>query len=257
MKKSILTASIIALALGLTTTVRSQVYQFSQILPEFGAGVFYQGNLVAGFGSANSAVSDTATINQGAGTIENAGTIYVPALTETGSFQQTQSLGAVFPNPPTMVTGDVQLTLSFSGGFIPFDTGMQSLIYQGGTIWGFNGTAALTIPLSLSYSLLSGGQTYTGSLETFLPATIDLGSKVDIANYPGSIQIMPDKGTTFVTDGDVDTGVNITAADGFVLNGLTVTPEPSSLALLGLGGLGVLLVLQRNKRMATNSPAKI
>ena len=59
MKKSILTASIITLALGLTSAVRAQVYQFSQILPAFGTGVFSDHNLIVGISTPNSQISNT------------------------------------------------------------------------------------------------------------------------------------------------------------------------------------------------------
>jgi PEP-CTERM motif len=256
MKQLITAASIIALALDLTLTTRAQVYQFTQIDPLYSAAVSQNGKGVGELYMPNCAVANSITINQGAGTVQDSGTIDIPAATATFNFQQTQSLAAVFPNPPQNVTGDISVTLSYAGGFIPFNTGIQSLAFQGGTIWGFNGSADLSVPLTLSYSLMTGGQTYTGSINTTLGATIDCGSTINIANYPSSIQLIPDK-SPLVSNGSDFLTINVTATDGFQFNGLTVSPEPSTFALLGIGGLGLLMVLRRKGRIAKHKSATI
>lgn len=249
MKRLIAVSSFAVVVFASFNTARAQVYQFSQIDPLYGLSVSHQG---IGFGDlniANCSVSNNVTINQGAGTVQDSGSIYIPAATATLSYQQTQTLGAVFPNPPTTVTGDVSMTVSFAGGFLPFSTGTESLSYVGGTIWSFPGSAGLNIPLSISYSLATGGQTYTGSLQTTLGATIDCGSQVDIGNFPASIKLLADNGP-LVTDQNDFLNINITAADGFVLNGLSVAPEPSSWGILLLGGtLGRFYIRKSRKAM--------
>jgi len=221
--------------IGITAT-EAQVYQFNANLSGFGVGVGFQNqgqNLVDTI-SPNVTVSDTVTINQGAGTIEESGTLTVAPNTSTGNFQETQNV-AVFPNPPSSVTGTVQLSLSSLGGVYGFDTGPQTLVFAGGTIWNFNGFFNINVPYTLTYSLLTGGATYSGSTGFSMPVSVDLFSTVDIGGYPNSIQMNPDPKHSNFSDSVVNLGVNVAAANGFLLNGLVATPEPSSLMLLAVG----------------------
>lgn len=248
MKAFIRTVSILALAIIGITTAEAQVYQFPPAVDNFGIGLFGGGNLLVGLGTSNCTISDTVTINESAGTIEQAGTIVIPALgTGSANYQQTQSLGAVFPNPPTMVTGNVGVSLSCNGGTFQFDTGPRGLTFEHGTTWGFYGNTGFTVPTTLSYTLTTGGQTYSDTLQTSEQCYIDLGSAIDIANYPASINLIPFSPQP-IGDLTEDSGINITAADGFVLNGLTVSPEPSTLVVFGVGSIVFVRLLKRDRR---------
>ena len=252
MKAVIKTASILAVTIVGIATTEAQVYQYSPVVDNFGIGLFAGGNLLIGLGTLNCTYSDTVTINASAGTIEQAGTIVIPALgTGSANYQQTQSLGAVFPNPPSMVTGDVALALSCAGGTFQFDTGARGLTFEHGTTWGFNGSTGFTVPITLSYTLTTGGQTYSDTLQTSEQCSIDLGSAIDIANFPASLTLIPFSPQP-IGDLTEDSGINITAADGFVLNGLTVSPEPSTLVLFGVGSIVFMRLFKRNRQQITN-----
>lgn len=219
MKKFIALVGIVVSAVSIAPKSLAQIYQYTELDSLYAVGLS-QGQVAGVLTMANCAVSNTLTINQAAGTIEEAGTIFLPSSSATFDSTQMQTVAAVFPNPPQTVTGDVQLTLSYNGGPISFDTGTQSLTFQSGTIWGFNGTVGLSVPLNLSYSLVTGGETYTGSVEATLPATIDCGSRIDIANYPGSLQLLPDN-RALVVNGMTSFNINVTAADVDVAPRLT------------------------------------
>ena len=101
--------------------------------------------------SANVTVSDTVTINPSAYTIEQAGSIYLPAADTSFSVNEyrnivTSSVVDDFPSPPVTVfttntlTGDLTVSMDFSGGTFSFDTGLQPLVWNGSCIdWSSHG----------------------------------------------------------------------------------------------------------------------
>jgi hypothetical protein len=254
MNAVIKTVSILSLTVVGISTATAQVYQFSEINPSFSVMVGSD-NTAGLLTMSNSSISSTLTINQAASTIENAGFVTIAGSTTTLSYEQSQTLKPMFPNPPQTITGDATVTFSLSGGTFAFDTGAQPLSYQGGSIWGFGGSVGVDVPIDISYSLMTGGQTYSGSLETYVAAILNPGSMIDVANYPGSILLLQNGGPLISSGGPQGIPfVSLTAADGFLF-GAGVAPEPSSLVLLVVGGLCVAWLFRRRNRLGTLAPA--
>jgi hypothetical protein len=159
-----------------------------------------------------------------------------------------------FPNPPYTVTnnvlGDLTVSLNYSGGPVSFDTGTQPLLYSGSS-YSFNEVAALNIPVDISYSLTTDGQTYSGmNSDFFVKLLIQLGTQLNVSNYPASIVISPNAygATNWFAAGVA----NFTAANGFQANiQVSNVPEPTSLAVFSAGFAAMLFVGMRKRRLLT------
>ena len=201
-------------------------------------------------------------INQ---TIRQQGSIYLPATTGTFTFHESRvipgtpgspGIPAIFPNPPVPPTpdgppqtifGDITLTLSYDGGNISFDTLAQPFAFKKGTAWSFNPNGASTIlnlPLNISYSLTTGGQTSNGNLIDHLAVILTLDTEFDSSNYPASITL---RGQSAGFEKGTVTIIDLTAPNGFSEQIIGPVPEPSTLAL-GIMGAAAILSFARSKR---------
>lgn len=97
----------------------------------------------------------------------------------------------------------------------------------------------------IDYLAAGLGAGFAGKLNTIdlidLTFTFELASEADALLYNTPQKFVADWGL-FAQDGNVNTGINATVNN---YNVLTAIPEPSSTALLGLGGLA--LILRRRK----------
>jgi PEP-CTERM motif len=231
-------AAFSLLILGIASTGMCQTYQLTGTIPSFDLTLDNSGNSSSSTSALNFLIaggsySDTVTINSSASTIEEAGSISLQGA--TGVFDLTNEIVTTitqFPNPPTLVTqavtGVLTASLSYNSG-MTFDTGVQSLNWNGKE-YTFNGNAGINGPITLSYSLVTGGDTYTGAAE-FGMFSFDGGSAVDASEYPASISLDPSP--QLVLGEQPYKLVNITAADGF--QEVIGVPEPATPILLGLG----------------------
>jgi hypothetical protein len=130
------------------------------------------------------------------------------------------------------VTSALALGLSFENNSLTFNTGVQPITWNGQS-YVVNGDVALTTSFGLSYSLVTGGDTYaaTESLTPQMVLNLNFPSAINLSQYPSDIGL----NAPTLSFGGVDIGVvDFTAANGFQEN-LTAVPEPSTTALLGMG----------------------
>jgi hypothetical protein len=151
-----------------------------------------------GSGGSTGAISyfqETVFLDTIAGTIRQTGTVYLAASSATVRFQDTQQVIQPFPNPPVTVSGDLTVTLNFAGAVLPFDTGTQSASWDG-YVYTFPGPLPVyTLPMNGSYSLVTGGETYTGSFNYSLHTIMGWGvdssifafTQLDPTGYPDTI----------------------------------------------------------------------
>jgi hypothetical protein len=139
--------------------------------------------------------------------------------------------------------------MDFSGGTFSFGTGVQSLTWNGSS-YTYNGDTSIEVPVSISYSLVTGGQTFSGTDENLdLYYYLSLGDQLSTANYPESISTSPSSTWFYQYSAVTETTMaSFTATDGFqgdLLATTTSVPEPSSWAILGCALVAIKLIKQR------------
>jgi hypothetical protein len=192
-------------------------------------------------------LNETVTIDSTAQTIEQSGSVSFP-MTAWGSFRaaqtQTIQIPAQFPNPPTtqQVAGTTIIGITSSAATVSFDTGAKPLTYFAGNVWRISSsTEPLGLPVDVSYSLTTGGQTYTGDWQGQIDDSLSLPTELGTENYPTSIDLSPDPEVGM----SVDQGLfALTPPNGFVET-ISITPEPNTLALLAVG-LSSFGIMRRN-----------
>src|ERR1039457_2260942 len=110
------------------------------------------------------------------------------------SVQDIQQIPGTFPNPPiTSVTGNVTVALAPTGSGISFDTGPQAVTYDASIgAYTFNGNVYRFNNLAGSYTLVTGGQTYTGSFTyqlSIVGGAIGAFTSVSTVGYPNSLSL--------------------------------------------------------------------
>lgn len=249
--KSLIAGTIFALCIQ--NSGHAQSYNLSESVDNFGPQIFANSQNIGSSSWGTGNVSDTVVINPSAYTIEQSGSIYLPAAVSSISLPESQlvisTVQNLFPNPPSTVTNDVAanltVTLDFSGGNFSFDTGAQQLEWNGSS-YSFNGNTGFTVPVSISYSLVTGGQTYSGMVGNLdFTYFLTLGGQLDTTDYPGSISISPSPLLTAATIGNVVTIANFTAANGFDSSIVATVPEPASWAILGCALAAIKFVHKR------------
>jgi hypothetical protein len=195
-------------------------------------------------------------INPTALTIQQSGTISIPASIPSLSLAESETVITSsninnFPNPPTTIyftntiTGNLTVSLSESGTTVAFNTGPEALTWNGNA-YTYSGDVQLSIPVEISYSLQTGGETYNGSQDLNSPFFVTLGSQIDLSEYPSSIALDPDPtGNSIESENPpIVTVADFTAANGIQTDIVEVVPEPCSAAILA-GGFGILCVLRK------------
>lgn len=132
-------------------------------------------------------------------------------------------------NGPSQVAGPTGETLYYNATVTAPSTN-SALVYLNGDSYTLNAAFVLDdSPFLLNFPLdLAPGQSYTGSLfEVVVPANSPLGS------YTGSFQIL---------GGSTDSAELVLSSATF---DVAVSPEPSSLLLLGTGLIGVFAFYRR------------
>ena len=173
-----------------------------------------------GFNFTFTNLTETVYLDPVAETIRQVGVISgLPTATNI-SIQETQSIPGQFQNPPTNVSGSVTVTLAPIGGVLSFDTGVHPLTWNSAS--GAYTCYAFVLSLNNcvgSYSLVAGGQTYTGSFTYGLsdenderwPSTFNTVSTV---GYPNSLALSGvNNWTVFATSPSVV--ADVLATDGF------------------------------------------
>ena len=160
----------------------------------------------------------------------------------------TNTTTTVTPNYFVSGNWNVGMTISTN---VSFDTGVQSLIWNGSK-YSFNSTELnLQLAADFSYSLVTGGQTYSGTQENVpLYVSLALGNTLDISNYPQSVGLMPISMNTQYQTYPQNTIGSVTAANGFQSD-IQVVPEPTTPALLGIGLFALTLLSYHRSSFAS------
>src|SRR5271166_4614613 len=209
---------------ALPLTGRSQTYQMTIPITgylQMSAGDYNNLDAEGGFLFNLTSLQDTIYFDPVAMTIEQVGVITGTPSAPGLSFTDTQ--GWVGANG---ATGNVTVDLAPTNGVLTFDTGPQVLTYNGSlkdyTLLGQWG--GLTNDFTGSYSMLTGGQTYTGSFSYNLAAADEYTGGYYVVSVAGNtLTLCPggDYGGRFYPNSD--TVANVTAADGLDL-GLSIGP---------------------------------
>ncbi len=189
------TASLIIVGLGLAMDGRSQIYQFSTPISGGMGLTIADANGPSGSSGSISLtftnLIETVYLDPVAETIRQVGTVSYTRSAPNISIQETQSVSQ-FPNPPVNVSGTVTVTIDLSGGKLSFDTGVQPVTWSG-TAQGYTFSSRIgNIPVTGSYSLVTGGQTYTGTFNYYLYNALggaDAYGWLSTAGYPASISL--------------------------------------------------------------------
>jgi hypothetical protein len=259
-KSAKITAAFIAV-LCAQTCVYSQTYNLEETLPAFGPNILDEGYAPLDLNWGAGTVSDTVVINPTALTIQQSGTISIPAAIPNLSFVESKTVITSsninnFPNPPTTVyftnsiTGNLTVSLNESGTTVAFNTGPEALTWNGSAYTYNEERIELSPPVEISYSLETGGQTYSGSQDLNSPYFVTLGNQIDLSEYPGAIALAPGPNGNAI-EGEypgIVTLADFTAADGLQTDIVEVVPESSSAVILA-AGFGIFCVLRKRFRI--------
>jgi hypothetical protein len=154
-----------------------------------------QQGVSAGVGLNFETLTETVYLDSAAGTIRQVGFISVaPSATNIVlSINETQQIPNHFPTPPQTVSGQLSVTLNLVASGIYFDTGPQPMTWDPvNQVYAFGADLTNSIPFAGSYSLATGGQTYTGTFSYVVQTPAGwlhsfAFSQASAANYPASL----------------------------------------------------------------------
>jgi hypothetical protein len=180
---------ILAITAGFAMNGRSQVYQFT--VPISGYITMSAQDLTTGssglFTNLFYSLEETVYLDTVSNTLRQVGTVYYEPSAPNIQFQETQG----------SASGTVTVNLGPTDGKLTFDSGLQSITWSDRLVSGSVSTY-LPFPISISgsYSLVTGGQTYSNS---FTYTTNDNYNdnyaaaytfyNLSLSNYPASIQL--------------------------------------------------------------------
>lgn len=203
-------------------------------------------------------LSETIYLDTAAGTIRQVGAIAVTPSASNIVIIETQQIPAQFPNPPQNLPGTVTVDLGPNGGnVLSFDTGPRAATWSSTAgAYTIDGDIE-SMPMQGSYSLITGGQTFSGSFQYALQLSTDGGGdifdvwtfqQISTAGYPNSISL-----TGFGSSGDYAGFVSYpnVVADVTAPNGFQMQLSPGAMPIWG--GPGEFFSLQCNEPVtATN-----
>lgn len=282
--------ALLLLSLSVQLAGRAQVYQLST--PISGSMTMNIMDFAGPSGSSGdfqlncNSLTETVYLDPAAQTVREVGSISVTPSAQSIVINEIQQVPSQFPNPPESVSGTITVYLAPGGGnVLSFDTGVQPATWNSASqSYAFNGAIGSFLnPIIGSYSLVTGGQTYTGTINYTLaninqysPGQLSGNSawtfdQLNSAGYPSAISLgnLGNASQGGVYSSQPSTVADVTAADGFHMQlfpgtaGVTLAagdlqwsstgsvtaylvPEPTSIAMLGLGAL-VLALLRRHQ----------
>ncbi|MGA2604871.1 MAG: PEP-CTERM sorting domain-containing protein [Verrucomicrobiia bacterium] len=247
-----------------TYFVSTRVSGYVQLAVEDAAGATSAcGGGTAGFG----VLSDTVCLDLAANTIREIGSV-----TFAGGANITFEDGRIVAGSNGLQLVDANVTVNLSvPSALTFDTGVQPLLWVP-AIQSYEFTATLgSVPITGSYSVVTGGQTYSGPLNYNLyTGMLLLFQQVATSSYPAFITLSGLRGGELQHPGPqlvyftaLD-GLNIqlqageqdgTYSYGWNLGAIEaeMIPEPGSLALLSLGMCALSMVHRRRRQADTRS----
>jgi PEP-CTERM motif len=274
--KSLSITILSLLGLALPMTGESQVYTLStpisggMSLSMSDAG--YSGSIGLTFNT----LTETIYLDPVAQTIRQVGFVSVSPSAPNIVFNESRQVPGQFPNPPQQVSATVTVNLGLTGGGLSFDTGARPVTWNN-TVQAYTVDSTIgNIPVSGSYSLLTGGQTYTGSFNYYLYNYLGWAgtySQLSTIQYPNSISLssMVISGGMFceavsssdVADVTAANGLDMQLSPGSYMWGLVyaesfgwssdpvtatlAVPEPSLFPILGLGLCGMIFLRRRQR----------
>ena len=235
--------SLLLAGLGLAMNGRSQVYQFSTpITGGMGLTISDANGPSGSSGSISLTFTnllETVYLDPVGQTIRQVGIVSYTVSAHSISIQETQSVSQ-FPHPPVNVSGGVTVTVDLSGGKLSFDTGVKAITWSGPE-QGYTFDATIgNIPVVGSYSLATGGQTYTGTFDYYLYNALggaNTYSWLSTVGYPQSILLnrMGTYGGMFCLAISKKPLIDVVAANGFEMR---LTGGTYSWGLLDAEGFG-------------------
>jgi len=244
--RSLRTIALAVVGFNLHLNGYSQSYDFLRPIEAIDA----IGNVSFHIGA--STFNETVTIdasNPSAPTIKHVGFLTVPTIASPAPtvMHISTDVPASFPNPGHTVFGDLTLALSFSSQPTTFaiDTGATQMHWNG-SAWAYTVPPfSKTLPATLSYTLTTDNQTYTGIQPVNIWLHFTPGSTIDASNYPLSIGL-DDTASMWVAPSLL---LNFTAPNGLhVLATVAVVPEPGVVAI-SLVCFGALILRRRMNPM--------
>jgi len=255
------------MTLGVLQTARSQIYFAStpvngyvQLAVEDAAGstsAYGSGN--AGFGILN----DTVYLDLTADTIREVGSV---SLGGSGSFTFDDGRIVHGSGGLQFVDANVTVTLNVPSA-LSFDTGFQPLLWVP-AIQSYEFTASLgSLPVTGNYSVVTGGQTYTGPLSyNLFTGMLLLFQQVSTSGYPAFVTLTGLEGgelqqpgpqlVYFTALNGLDIELQAGEQDGTYSYGWNLNPtqvmadlipEPSTFLLLGFGAMTLCAFLKRQR----------
>lgn len=230
-------------------STHSQVYELDA-LATGGMGIAVATPIT--YGSVNisfSHLNETVILDPVGQTARQIGTITSTASSTGYVLNETQLVPSAFPQPPTPVSATISINLSLADGGVKFDTGAQPATWNAAVqAYSINGQIG-NIPVVGSYSLMTGGKTYTGNFSYYLYNVLGSAFTYRILNtqgYPNQIalSVTGTEGGFFSYVPSVSTVADVFADNGFHMvlspqgtgfgwgaaDAIAVVPEPSEYA---------------------------
>jgi hypothetical protein len=137
----------------------------------------------------------TVYLDPGAQTIRQVGFASVVASATNITFNENRQITNNFPNPPTIIPATVTVNIALAGGGFSFDTGPQPITWsEAAQAYTFDGDLhGQSFSYTGSYSLVTGGQTVTGTFNYSLPVTtwttFRAFDRLTTENYPEALSL--------------------------------------------------------------------